>query len=68
MNYIVPVISTIIMIIGIKRKYNYLILVGLGINALVWPNIPHTYTEYIYYVISSTVAILMGYYLSNIMN
>ena len=67
MNYIVPVISTIIMIIGIKKN-KYLTLLGIGINVLVWPNIPHTRTEYIYYVLSSTVATLIGYYLSNIMN
>jgi hypothetical protein len=67
MNYIVPVISTIIMIIGIKKN-KYLTLLGIGINVLVWPNIPHTHTEYIYYVLSSTVATLIGYYLSNIMN
>ena len=67
MNYIVPVISTIIMIIGIKKN-KYLTLLGIGINVLAWPNIPQTYTEYIYYVLSSTVATLIGYYLSNIMN
>jgi hypothetical protein len=68
MNYIVPVISTIILIIGIKKKYNYLILVGMGLNVLVWPNIPHTYTEYIYYVLSSIIATIIGYNVSKFMN
>ena len=64
MNYIVSVISTIILIIGIKKKYNYLILGGVGLNFLVWPNIPHTYNEYIYYLLSSIIATIIGYNIS----
>ena len=64
MNYIVSVISTIILIIGIKKKYNYLALAGVGLNFLVWPNIPHTYNEYIYYLLSSIIATIMGYSIS----
>ena len=70
MNYLVPVISTIISIIGIKKKYNYpaLVLLITGMNFLVWPNIPSTQNEYIYYLLSSIVATLIGYYISKIMN
>ena len=68
MNYIVSVLSAIILIIGIKKKYNYLILLGMGLNVLVWPNIPTTYEEYIYYLLSSILAIIIGYNISNSMN
>ncbi len=67
MNYIIPSISTIIYIIGIKKKYNYLLLlISIGINYLVWPNIPSTTHEYIYYLISTIVATIIGYHISNL--
>ena len=70
MNYIVPFITTIVSIIWIKKKYNYpmLILIGIIINYLVWPNIPSTHDEYIYYLIATIVATIIGYNISNLMN
>ena len=65
MNYIIPAIATIIIIIGIKKKNYYLTTIGTVLNLIVWPNIPHTYNEYIYYILSNMVAIILGYNISN---
>ena len=65
MNYIIPILSAIIMIIGLKNKYKLLIFIALLLNIIVWPNAPNDFEEYIYSSLSLILAIMVGYSISN---
>lgn len=64
MNYIIPGIATVILIIGIKKKYTYLTLVALGLNFTIWPNIPRTFEEYLYISLITFISTILGYNIS----
>lgn len=64
MNYIIPAISTVILIISIKKKYTYLTLLALGLNVTIWPNIPHTFEDFIYISLITLIATILGYNIS----
>ena len=64
MNYIIPAIATVILIISIKKRYTYLTLVALGLNFTIWPNIPHTFEDFIYISLITLIATILGYNIS----
>ena len=64
MNYIIPALSAIIVIIGLKKKKPLLTFIAFALNIIVWPNVPNDFEEYIYSSLSLILAIIVGYNIS----